>query len=135
MNGVEALRAVLVADAAVTALVPADRIVEGVEGLGLQLPAIVLESLSDMDVNISSPGDRVFVSERVQATVLAATNDQRTDVLAAVKRAGAHKRFSEFGGLTNLTIQTAGKGPSVMSDSPRIYSRNQDFMVRFNEER
>jgi hypothetical protein len=134
VNGVEALRAVLVADGPLTVMVPAVSIVQGPLGKGIT-PGISLESLSVVDLNIPAPGTFRWVRERVQATVVAPTNDERTDILRALKKAGADKRLPTVAGLTGVTIHTDGKGPDFMIEDPQLYLGSQDFMVKYNEER
>ena len=71
MNGVIAVRSLLVADARVTALAPVARIVAGMLPQGTDLPAISLMSVSSVDRNVPAPGAKRRVTERVQVTVLA----------------------------------------------------------------
>ena len=89
MNGVIAVRSLLVADAGVTALVPAVQIVAGVIPQGVALPAISLMSVSSTDRNILLPGTSRRVAERVQVTVLVASYPAAKSIIRAVRAAAA----------------------------------------------
>lgn len=80
---------VLTTDAALSDLVPAERIVPGPSALGFQLPWIALESVSLNDRNIPAPGPHRHVRERVQVTVMASDYPERAAVMRAVRRAAA----------------------------------------------
>lgn len=134
MNGVAAVRSVLVADAALTALVPSARIGSGVLPQGTALPAISVTSVSANDLNIPSPGDTRFVTERVQVTVLASSYPQQKQVQAAVKKAAADQFYPTVSGITGVTIRTDSQGPDFMSEEASIYMGSSDFFVRYSEE-
>lgn len=132
MNGIKALRQVLIADAALTALVPAARIVAGILPQGTALPAISLTSVSGNDRNIPSPGATRFVTQRIQASILAADYPATRTIIAAVRDAAADRRPT-VAGLTAVTIHTEGMGPDMMDEAASIYQASQDFAVRYNE--
>lgn len=135
MNGVVALRTVLIADAALTALVPATRIAAGVMPQGTALPAISLTSVSAVDRNLPSPGAYRHVSERVQATVLAADYPSQKTILAAVRKAAADKINPTVSGISRVTIHTENGGPDFMDEAASIYMGSIDFRVTFSEAR
>ena len=135
MNGVVALRSVLIADAALTALVPATRIAAGVMPQGTALPAISLTSVSTVDRNMPNPGTYRHVSERVQATVLAADYPTQKAILKAVKKAAADKIHPTVSGLSAVTIHTESGGPDFMDEAAAIYIGSIDFRVTFSEAR
>ena len=64
MNGVIAVRSLLVADTGVTSLVPVVRIAAGMLPQGTDLPAISLMSVSSIDRNVQAPGAKRRVTER-----------------------------------------------------------------------
>lgn len=134
MDGVAALRAVLVANEDIVAMVPSSRIQSGVMGPGTPLPAIAITSVSKVDRNIPWPGADRHVVERVQVTVLAADYPSQKAVLRAV-RAAAADTSPIVPGIDTITIHTDGAGPDFLSDDAAIYFGTQDFRVDFNEAR
>lgn len=134
MNGVAAVRQVLIADAALTALVPATRIAAGVLPLDTALPAISIMSVSANDLNIPSPATTRQVNERVQVTVMAAGYLSQKAVMRAVRHAAADTRPT-VSGIVNVTIHTISAGPDFMDEAASIYLGSQDFRVIYNEQR
>jgi hypothetical protein len=134
-GGVEAVRAALVANAALLALVPAARII-GDDALeqGITLPAILLSSVSTVDRNLMNPGVNRFVRERVQVTIFAKTRPSRKAVLAAVRKAAADKIGTSVSGLSNVTIHTDGAGPDFLGEND-VRITTQDFAVTYSETR
>lgn len=133
MNGVHAIRSVLVADAALTNLVPASKIAAGVLPQGTAAPFITLQSISSFDRNIPAPGAKRFVTERVQVSVVAKTYDQQQIIMAAVKKAAADKINPTVPGISNATIHTDSKGPDGINDDASLYIGSQDFRVKYSE--
>ncbi len=134
MNGIKALRQVLIADAALTALVPATRIAAGVLPLDTALPAISVSSIGSNDRNLPSPGTYRHVSERVQVTVMAATYPSQKAILKAVRHAAADQ-FPTVSDINAVTIHTETAGPDFMDEAASIYLGSQDFRVTFSETR
>ena len=134
MNGVIAVRLLLVGDTAVTALVPTARIAAGMLPQGTDLPAISLMSVSSVDRNIPAPGPKRRVTERVQVTALAATYRQVKAVLAAVRRAAADQ-MPTIDGLFEVTVHTDSAGPDFLDEETGIHMQTQDLRVSFNEAR
>ena len=134
MNGVIAVRSLLVADTGVTALAPVARIVAGMLPQGTDLPAISLISVSSVDRNIPAPGPKRRVTERVQVTVLAATYRQVKAILAAVRKAAADQTPT-IDGLFDVTIHTDSAGPDFLDEENGIHMQTQDLRVSFNEAR
>ena len=134
MNGVIAVRSVLVADTGVTALVPIARIAAGMLPQGTDLPAISLMSVSSVDRNVPAPGAKRRVTERVQVTVLARTYPEVKAILAAVRNAAADQ-MPAIDGLTDVTVHTDSAGPDFLDEETGIHMQTQDFRVSFNEAR
>ncbi len=134
MNGVIAVRSLLVADTGVTALVPAVRIVAGMLPQGTSLPAISLMSVSSTDRNIAAPGPNRRVTERVQVTVLAASYPAAKAIIRAV-RAAAADQMPAIDRLTDVTVHTDSAGPDFLDEETGIHMQTQDFRVSFNEAR
>ena len=135
MDGVGALRATLVADGALTALVPAGDIAAGPAEVGTTLPLVMLESVSTIDLNIPAPGTHRFVRERVQATVIAADYVNQKAVLRAVRKAAADTLYPAVAGISGVTIHTDSAGPDFYDADFAGWRGSQDFMVTYSEER
>ncbi len=134
MNGVIAVRSLLVGDLRVTTLVPPERIDAGTLPQGTVLPAIALTSISSVDRNVPSPGPKRRVTERVQVTVLARTYPEAKSIIAAV-RAAAADRMPQIDGLSDVTVHTDSAGPDFLDEETGIHMQTQDFRVSFNEAR
>jgi len=134
MNGVIAVRSLLVADTGVMALVPAVQIVAGTLPQGTTIPAVALMSVSSVDRNIPAPGPKRRVTERVQVTVLASSYPAAKTIIRAV-RAAAADRMPAIDGLTEVTVHTESAGPDFLDEETGIHMQTQDFRVSFNEAR
>ena len=134
MNGVIAVRTLLVTDTGMTAIVPPARIAAGMLPQGTDLPAISLMSVSSIDRNIPAPGPKRRVTERVQVTVLAATYRQVKAILAAVRKASADQ-MPIIDGLFDVTVHTDSAGPDFLDEETGIHMQTQDLRVSFNEAR
>lgn len=134
MDGIAIMRELLVANSALIALVPEDRIAAGVMPLKTQMTAIAINSVSAVDRNIIAPGVKRRVTERVQVTVMAPTFPEKKAVLRAVKAAAADF-IGEAAGMTEVAIHTDSAGPDVMDAEASIHIGSQDFMVGFSEPR
>lgn len=133
MDGVAAVRSVLVADAALTALVLADNIAAGPLPLAGTLPRLMLESISAVDRNLPSPGATRHVRERVQVTIMARNYPEQKAILRAVRRAAADQVNPEVPGIDNVTIHTEPRGPDFMIEDPAIWCGTQDFITTYTE--
>ena len=131
-DGVVIIRALAVADVALVALVPSARIAGGVMPQGTALPYVSLQSVSSVDRNILKAGMKRRVTERVQATVVAATYPAMKAVLQAVKVACADK-FPTVAGATEIVVHSDGAGPDFMDDAASLYIGSRDFRVSYNE--
>ena len=134
MNGVIAVRSLLVADTGVTSLVPVVRIAAGMLPQGTDLPAISLMSVSSVDRNVPAPGAKRRVTERVQVTVLARTYPEVKAIIAAVRQAAADQT-PNIDGLFDVTVHTDSAGPDFLDEETGIHMQTQDFRVSFNEAR
>lgn len=133
MSGINIINALLTADAAVTALVPATRIGAGVLPARTTLPAIGLAIISKVDRNIASPAAKVVVTERIQVTVMANDYPAKQALLAAVRKAcrDQHGTIATFAG---VAVLTDGAGPDFQSEGGSgIYLQSQDFKVTYSE--
>ena len=134
MNGVIAVRTLLVTDTGMTALVPPARIAAGMLPQVTELPAISLLSVSSVDRNIPAPGSKRRVTERVQVTVLARTYPEVKAIIAAVRQAAADQ-MPTIDGLFDVTVHTDSAGPDFLDEETGIHMQTQDLRVSFNEAR
>ncbi len=134
MNGVIAVRSLLVVDTGVTSLVPVARIAAGMLAQDTDLPAISLMSVSSVDRNVPAPGAKRRVTERVQVAVLARTYPEVKAIIAAVRNAAADQ-MPAIDGLTDVTVHTDSAGPDFLDEETGIHMQTQDFRVSFNEAR
>lgn len=134
-SGIDAVRTALVADATLTALVPATRIGAGDLPHGTQLPALSLTSISKLDRNIPNPGTYRHVTERIQVMVHAKDYPSQKAIEAAVREAAADQVGLAVSGLINVTIHTEGGGPDFMNEEASVHLGTQDFRVTYSEVR
>lgn len=132
MDGIAVIRNLLVGNADLIALVPADRVVAGTLPTGVALPAIAVTRVSMVDTNIVAPGATRHVDERVQVTVLAKNYPTLRNILRKTKAAAADK-IGDLAGLTNVTVRTDGAGPDFMDEQASIHMGEQDFLVGYTE--
>jgi hypothetical protein len=132
MSAVRIIRALLVADSALTALVPANRIVAGIPAQGVALPLIALTEISRVDRNLVKGSTTSRSSSRVQFTVMATSYPAQKALLAAVRHA-ARSKVGTLSGVSNAAVHLDGTGPDFMDNETAIYQQGQDFMVSFNE--
>jgi len=132
MNGIAALRQILAGTAAVTALVPATRIIGGDLPQGVALPAIGITRVSQVDRRLIAKGDTRRVTERIQATVMAKTYPEAEEIRRTIKNA-ADYQSPAVAGISEVVVLAEGAGPDFTEDEVSIPMQMQDFMVSFNE--
>jgi len=135
MDGVAAVRSVMIAEVPLVSLVPADSIHAGDLPLNASLPAISLASISKVDRNVPSPGATRHVRERVQATVHARNYPEQKAIERAVRRAAADRINPDVPGITNVTIHTEGAGPDFRAADASVWMSTQDFITTYTETR
>ncbi len=132
MSAIKIVRALLVADTDLTALVPANRIVAGIPAQGMTLPLIALTEISRVDRNLVKGASTSRSTSRVQVTVMTASYPAQKALLGAVRHA-ARSKVGTFSGVSNAAVHLDGTGPDFMDSETKIYQQGQDFMVSFNE--
>jgi hypothetical protein len=132
MSAIKIVRALLVADSNVTALVPANRIVAGIPAQGMTLPLIALTEISRVDRNLVKGLSTSRSTSRVQVTVMTASYPAQKALLGAVRHA-ARSKVGTLSGLLSVAVHLDGTGPDFMDSETKIYQQGQDFMVSFNE--
>lgn len=129
MSAVAVIRSVLAGDVAVTSKVPASRIVIGVVGQAITLPAIGITSVSATPRNTLSMAEaQRLTTERVQVTVFASTYPVLDDVCKRVRAVVTNRRQT----IATLKVQAIlpdNIGPDMQTINPLIYMRTLDFKV------
>lgn len=133
MNGVAAVRSLLVNASGVTALVPAARIVAGTLPLDTVLPAISIADVSGVDLQFTDDSAQRFTTDRVQVTVAAANYPSLVAVLAEAKSACDAKRPT-ISGLSNVSVRTDGQGPYFTDEAASLHMKSQDFRVSYTQD-
>ena len=132
MSAIKIIRALMVADAALVALVPSNRTVAGIPAQGMALPLIALIEVSRTDRNLITGSATSQSTSRVQVTVMCKTDREQKELLAAVRHA-ARSKVGTLSGVANVAVHLDGTGPDFMTADPTIYQQAQDFMVSFTE--
>ncbi|MDP3650902.1 MAG: DUF3168 domain-containing protein [Rhodoferax sp.] len=132
MSGVKIIRALLAADAALTALVPAVRIVAGVVPQGTALPAVAITEVSRVDINALKPGAYARSTSRVQVTVMAASYPMQKQILGAVRHA-CRDKVGTIAGVGGVSVLLDSTGPDFNDSDTGFYMQSQDFKVSFIE--
>lgn len=135
MDGVVAVRSVLIVDEPLALLVPEDDIAAGPRPFGAKLPSVSLASVSKVDRNIPAPGEWRHVRERVQATIQGRNYPEQKAILRAVRKAAADRLYPEVPGIRDVTIHTEPAGPDFMIEAASIWCGTQDFIVTYSEPR
>jgi len=131
MSGVIVIRALLVANSALIAQVPATHIMAGLIPLGSMLPAISLAQISGVvRPTLSMHEARTLCADRVQVTVMAKTYAQQKQLLALVCAAcvNTHARIN---GIDCDSVIPDTTGPDIFDADLGIYFQSQDYKVTF----
>lgn len=132
MSAVRIIRALLVADAALLALVPAAQVMAGTLPQGTALPALAVTEVSVVDAPVVKLGAAVHCTARVQVTAMTASYPAQKLLLAAVRHACRGKAGS-IAGCAGVTVHAAGTGPDFNDADTGFYMQSQDFKVGFSE--
>jgi hypothetical protein len=132
MSGVAIVRKLLVDNPALTALVPAARILSGIAPQGTPLPLISVHTISSSEFHDMRRHTRL-TRERVQVTVL--TNNDYPTMKKALKAAnlapGVHG--GTILGFNVRSVLPSGDGPEIPPSDDKIYEQSRDFVVTFTE--
>jgi hypothetical protein len=131
ITGADIIGALLREDPAVTATVAIDRIKGGRLPDDVQLPALLVRTISSVERQSLRRDDLVRTTDRVSVTVRAASYDDQINVIGAVRRCCAD-RTGDFAGGLRVAILTAGTGPDLAGPAD-AYEQAQDFRVSFDK--
>jgi hypothetical protein len=132
MSAVKIIRALLVADAAVIALVPATRIIAGVLPQATALPAMAITEVSRTDRNIIRPGAAARSTSRVQVSVVAGSYPAQKQLLAAVRHA-CRDKTGTLASAAGVVVLLDSTGPDFNDPDTGFYMQSQDFSVSYTE--
>ena len=131
MSGVAIARALLAANAPLTAAVPAARIFAGAIPLNTPLPAISIAEITGRQRNtVAMTEAKKLVTERVQVTVCAKSYPSQKSILALIRAALPLSR-GIVNGFTCDSILPDDEGPDFYDSTAIIYEQSQDFFVKF----
>lgn len=131
MSGVSIVVQLLLANSALTSVVPAERIVSGVLPLETSLPGISVTQVSGMQhKNLAMNSASYLVRERVQVTVLAKTYPETKSILNLV-RAACPLSQGTVGSYDCQSVLPDTEGPDLYDHDALIYQQSQDYMVTY----
>jgi hypothetical protein len=141
VSGVAVLRYLLANAGAVTAVVPASRIVAGDLPLGTILPAIAITQISSIPRNdIMINESPKLHSDRVQVSVLfkgpegspAGTGYPGVRALLKLVLAACPSQRGTVNGVAVSAIEPDMEGPDLHDADTALYSCSRDFLIRWN---
>jgi len=133
MSAVKVIRALLLADAALLALLPAARVVAGVLPQGTLLPAVAITEVSTTETGrIDAQASTTLAEGLVQVTVVAASYPAQKQLLDAVRRACNYERGS-IAGIPVVSVRRSANGPDFNDPESGFYMQSVDFRVTYHE--
>ena len=131
MTGAEIVGTLLRDRPAVTGLVPATRIKLGMLPDGVQLPALLVRTVSVIEREMLSRGQFVRVTARVSVAVRATAYMDQVAAIDAVRKSIAGWTGS-MPDAANIAVLSAGTGPDVLGPG-NSFEQTTDFRVSFEE--
>lgn len=134
MSGPAIARDIMVANAALTAMVPATRILIGVVPQATALPWIgITETASTDHKSVAGyRGATVKVSALVQITVAGSTYQDCKSAMLKARRA-LRDYAGTLGSFGVVTCGLEGKGPDFTNDEATFYMQTQDLRITYDE--
>lgn len=131
---VKVIRALLLANAPVLALVPAVRIMAGTVPEGTVLPAIGITEVSGVPVSaIDAQAEFALVASRVQVTLMTKDYPSIKPLMDAVRKACNFARGT-IAGVDVASVVRDTVGPDLSDDVAKIYFQSVDFKVTYHEQ-
>ena len=138
MSAVAVIRYLLANAAAVTAVVPATRILPGVPPVNTAMPALAVTKISGTEaltVAMTESGrmhtERVQVTAYVKQAQAAGTDYPGLEALLTLVGAACANRNGTVNGVRVDSILPAGEGPDIPPDESMILERSRDFIVKW----
>lgn len=141
MSGVAVIRYLLANATAVTAVVPATRIMAGELPLNSVLPGISIVQISSVPRNTVKMNEaKVQHTDRVQVSVLvkgtqatpAGTGYPGVKALIKLVLAACPQTRGTINGVDVDSITPDVEGPDLSDDATALYSGSRDFIVKWN---
>lgn len=131
MSGPRVIVALLKADAAFLALVPADGIHAGEVPQSASLSAVAYASVSTVQrPTVAGIEPALLVDERMQITVAASSYPAKKAVLDAVRLA-CDRRRGLIAGVRVQNVRHAGVGPDLDNTETAVFTQSIDFFVTY----
>lgn len=131
MSDTTIIRALLIANAQLAALVPPARVFFGVIKQGEALPAIAISTISSIEhQRVADKGGVTLITTRTQVTVQAKSYAVQRQVLDLVGRAIKGGRRT-VAGLLVANIRRDIVGPDLLDDAAGLFMQTQDFRVMY----
>lgn len=128
------IRALLVASAPVTALVPAEWIMAGTVPETAPLPAIGITEVSVVPVSaIDAQAEYSLVTSRVQVTIMTTDYPSTKPILDTVRKACNFER-GVIAGVDVASVVRDTVGPDFSNDAATIHFKTVDFKVTYHEQ-
>jgi hypothetical protein len=133
MSSVKIIRALLVADTALLAVVPAARVIAGVLPQGTALPSVAVTEVSTVELSrIDAQAVDALIEGRVQVTIFAATYPAQKQLLDLVRKSCNYKRGT-VAGLVVSSVRRDSNGPDFNDPAAGFYMQSIDFKVIYHE--
>lgn len=130
MSGIEIIGALLRAHAPLVAVIPADRIKAGRLPDAVQLPALLIRTISVTERQPLKRGNVVRTTERVSVAVRAGSYREQRAIIKLARAACAGKTGT-IADAANVSVLTAGTGPDGTGPGDS-FEQTQDFRVSFD---
>lgn len=130
MSGVSIVGELLRSAAAVTDRVPIAQIKAGRLPDGIVLPVILLRTISSIEWQELTRDSIVPTTDRVAATVRAASYREQREIMKLMLAACAG-RTGSIAGFDSVAVLSAGAGPDVAGPADS-FEQTQDFRVSFD---
>ena len=133
MSGLKIIRALLVANSALIALVPSARVIAGVLPQATALPAIAVTEVSATEIDrIDAQATHTMVTARVQVTVFATTYPTQKTILDAARKACNYQRGT-VASITVVSVRRGSNGPDFNDPDTGFFMQSVDFLVTYHE--
>jgi Protein of unknown function (DUF3168) len=128
------IRALLVANAGVTALIPATKIVAGIVPEKTVPPAIGITEVSANPIGaIDAQASYSLVTSRVQVTAMTKDYPSAKALVDAVRKA-CNFASGAIAGISVASVTRSTIGPDMWDSATGIYFQSVDFMVTYHEQ-
>lgn len=133
MNGVDILRALLMADADVVAAVNG-QIMAGTIPVNTVLPAIKISQISaNRHPTISQTRENSLITARIQVGVKAKSYAQMADLIFLARLGRSSYSNMQVAGMLVNSVLQAGISPEFIQDDIGLFEQSRDFMVTYQE--